>query len=223
MAKPSKSKTYKNITDSGYTTYHSGGSKSSTYKNVLSEGYTTYHDDGSKSVTHKNLTDSGFTTYRVPNDGAFDFLYVIFGGMVIALSLLSLFALGSSAILSIALIAISILARILLNRKRGTTIFVLWAHPFTLLGWRLLVNSMWQNSNGNFLEPFGILFLSIGVIATLFLDCGESFGMFFYAFATMIVMFVMKAYGEYAPYWMVVVMCGIALIATLIKVTKKKV
>lgn len=59
-----KDKTYKNITDDGYTTYHSDGSKTKTYKNTLDNGFTSYHDDGSRSVTYKNIFDNGSTTYH---------------------------------------------------------------------------------------------------------------------------------------------------------------
>lgn len=57
-------KTYKNLLDDGYTTYHEDGSKSKTYKNLLDDGYTTYHEDGSKSQTYQNLLDDGYTTYH---------------------------------------------------------------------------------------------------------------------------------------------------------------
>ena len=57
-------KTYKNILDDGYTTYHDDGTKSTTYKNILDDGYTTYHSDGSKSTSYKNILDDGVTTYH---------------------------------------------------------------------------------------------------------------------------------------------------------------
>ena len=60
----SKDKTYKNVTDDGYTTYHSDGSKTKTYKNTFDSGITSYHDDGSRSVTYKNIFDNGLTTYH---------------------------------------------------------------------------------------------------------------------------------------------------------------
>ena len=63
-----KSKTYKNLFDDGYTTYHEDGSKSKTYKNLFDDGTTTYHEDGSKSKTYKNLFDDGTTTYH--SDGS---------------------------------------------------------------------------------------------------------------------------------------------------------
>ena len=63
-----KSKTYNNFFDDGQTTYHEDGSKSKTYKNFLDDGYTTYHDDGSKSRTYKNFLDDGYTTYH--DDGS---------------------------------------------------------------------------------------------------------------------------------------------------------
>ena len=57
-------KTYKDVTGSGYTTYHSNGSSSKTYKNVMDDGFTTYHSEGSSSKTYKNGMDNGFTTYH---------------------------------------------------------------------------------------------------------------------------------------------------------------
>lgn len=63
-------KTYKNILDDGYTTYHEDGSKSVSYKNILDDGVTTYHEDGSKSVTYKNILNDGTTTYHYPNPTA---------------------------------------------------------------------------------------------------------------------------------------------------------
>ncbi len=57
-------KTYKNLFDDGYTTYHDDGSKSVTYQNVFDDGYTTYHDDGSKAQTYQNVFDDGTTTYQ---------------------------------------------------------------------------------------------------------------------------------------------------------------
>ncbi len=63
-------KTYKNILDDGYTTYHDDGTKSRTYKNVLDDGVTTYHEDGSKTVTYKNVLDDGYTSYHTPAPGA---------------------------------------------------------------------------------------------------------------------------------------------------------
>ncbi|MCR5006336.1 MAG: hypothetical protein K6A77_10575 [Clostridiales bacterium] len=59
-----KSTTYKNLLDDGVTTYHSDGSKSTTYNNILDNGTTTYHSDGSKSTTYKNILDDGYTTYN---------------------------------------------------------------------------------------------------------------------------------------------------------------
>ena len=48
-------KTYKNLFDDGYTTYHDDGTKSTTYKNLF--------DDGARpSVTAKELTNSFYTT-----------------------------------------------------------------------------------------------------------------------------------------------------------------
>ena len=64
----SKSTTYKNLFDDGYTTYHENGGKSTTYKNILDDGYTTYHRDGSKSSTYGNILDDGYTTYH--SDGS---------------------------------------------------------------------------------------------------------------------------------------------------------
>ena len=61
-------KTYKNLFDDGYTTYHDDGTKSTTYKNLLDDGYTTYNSDGSKSKTYNNLFDNGTTTYH--DDGS---------------------------------------------------------------------------------------------------------------------------------------------------------
>ena len=63
-----KSTTYKNLFDDGVTTYHSDGSKSTTYNNILDNGTTTYHSDGSKSTTYKNILDDGYTTYN--SDGS---------------------------------------------------------------------------------------------------------------------------------------------------------
>lgn len=59
-----KSTTYKNLFDDGVTTYHSDGSKSKTYNNLFDDGTTTYHDDGTKSKTYKNILDDGYTTYN---------------------------------------------------------------------------------------------------------------------------------------------------------------
>lgn len=222
------SKTFKNVTNNGYTTYHSDGSKSTTFKNVMDSGYTTHHSDGGKSVTYQNVTDSGFTTYDISNHqtsgfddgGLFDGPCLVFGATVIFLSFVALFKLGKSALLALVLIAVSILVRIFLDRKYDTGFFSLWAHPVTLLGWRLLVNAMWENTNGNFLEIFGIFFLSLGILCTFFLDCG-SFGMFLYECMTLIFMVFMKAYGEYAPYWLLAVMGAIAVIATIVVVLKR--
>ena len=61
-------KTYKNILDDGYTTYHDDGTTSVSYKNVLNNGTTTYHSDGSTSVTYDNVLDHGTTTYH--SDGS---------------------------------------------------------------------------------------------------------------------------------------------------------
>ncbi len=66
----STSKTYKNVLDDGSTTYHSDGSTSKTYKNVLDDGSTTYHSDGSTSKTYKNVLDNGHTTYNSRNGSA---------------------------------------------------------------------------------------------------------------------------------------------------------
>lgn len=224
------SKIFKNLMNNGYTTHYSDGSKSTTFKNVTDSGYTTHHDDGSKSVTYRNVTDSGFTTYDIPNHqtggfddgGLFDGPCLVFGATVIFLSFVALLKLGKSAILALLLIAVSILVRVLLNRKYGTGFFTLWAHPLTLLGWRLLANALLKNTNGNFLEYFGVFFLTIGIIISCFWDC-SSFGMFFYEFTTIIFMVVMKAYGEYAPYWMLAVMGVIATIATIVIVTKRSI
>ncbi len=217
-----KSKTYRNLSGSGTTTYHEDGTKSKTYENLTNDGFTTYHEDGSKTVSFPNVTDSGFTSYHTPAAAEFDFLYAIFGVILIALSVLSLFELGIGAILSIALMALSIAARIILNRKHQTTLFVFWAHPFTLLGWRLLVNSMWAGTNGNILELFGIFVLTLGIVATLFLDCGDSFGMFFYAAASLLVMLVAKAFGDLVPYFLVLALLAVAFLVTVIRLSVKK-
>ena len=63
-------KTYKNLFDDGYTTYHDDGTKSVTYKNLFDDGYTTYHESGGKSQTYRNLFDGGFTTYNSGSSGA---------------------------------------------------------------------------------------------------------------------------------------------------------
>lgn len=60
----SVSKTYKNLLDDGTTTYHEDGSTSKTYSHLLDDGYTTYHSDGSRSETYRNLLDDGYTTYH---------------------------------------------------------------------------------------------------------------------------------------------------------------
>lgn len=224
------SKTFKNLINGGYTTHHSDGSKSTTFKNLTDSGYTTYHDNGSKSVTYQNITDSGFTTHDISNHqtggfndgGLLDVPCLVFGATIILVAILSLFTLGKSAIFALLLIAVSVLVRGLLNRKYDTGFFSLWAHPFTLLGWRLLVNALWQNTTFSFMAVFGIFFLSVGILVSFFWDCG-SFGMFFYEFVTLIFMVFMKAYGEYAPYWMLAVMWAIAVIATIVVTLKRQV
>lgn len=214
-------KTHKNVLDSGYTTYHDDGSKSVTYKNVTDTGYTTYHSDGSKTVSYQHFTNDGYSSVHIPADHSFDFIYGIFAFSVVFLSIVSLFSLGKHAIIALALLALSVVARVLIVRKNEKTIAgLLWFYPFTLLGWRLLVNAMWEHTNGNFLEPFGIFFISLGIIATLFLD-SRSFVSFSYGFLTFIIMVIAKAYGEYVPYWLVLVMLVIALIWTLAKGAKR--
>lgn len=224
------SKTFKNVTNDGYTTYHSDGSKSTTFQNVTDSGYTTHHDDGGKSVTYQNILIPGFTTYDIPDyqagglddGGLLGNLSLIFGMTIILASVLSLFGLGKSGIFALSMIGISIIAKIILNRKFNTCFFTLWAHPLTLLGWRLLVNAMWENNDGDIFVFFGVFFLTVGVIATGLVD-NSPFGMFFYQFLTVIMMVVMKAYGEYAPYWQVAVMVAIAVIATIVAVLKRSV
>ena len=61
-------KTYKNLFDDGYTTYHDDGTTSKTYKHLFDDGYTTYHNDGSKSDTYQHLFDDGYKTYH--SDGS---------------------------------------------------------------------------------------------------------------------------------------------------------
>lgn len=74
-----KSETYKNVFNDGTTTYHSDGSKSETYKNIFNNGTTTYHSDGSKSETYKNIFNNGYTTYH--SDGSRSETFKdIFGG-----------------------------------------------------------------------------------------------------------------------------------------------
>jgi uncharacterized membrane protein (GlpM family) len=58
------SKTFRNIFDKGYKTYHDSGTKSTTYKNTINDGYTTYHSDGRTSHTYKNFLNNGYTTYH---------------------------------------------------------------------------------------------------------------------------------------------------------------
>ena len=67
------SKTYKNISDNGYTTYYKDGSRSVSYKNITDNGYTTYHDDGSRSVTYKNTFDNGYTTFHYNSPSSPDY------------------------------------------------------------------------------------------------------------------------------------------------------
>ena len=213
----STSKTYKNALNDGYTTYHSDGSTSKTYKNTLDDGYTTFHSDGSTSKTYKNSLFGGFTTYH--SDSGLGELSGMMGGIlagfIILLSIISLFSLGKFAVVSIILILVSIVCRILLNVKHGTVFYTFWAHPFTLLGWRFVINTMWSNSNGNFLEPFGVVFIAIGILASLFRDCSENFAMFMYAFMTTFAMILVKSWGDHAPYFLIGVMLVIALFATL--------
>ncbi len=211
----SVTKTYKNVMGEGYTSYHDDGGVTKTYKDVMGEGYTSYYDDGSVTKTYKNVMGEGYTSYHMPADHSFDFIYVIFAVSFIFLSIVSLISLGKHAIVSLALLAISVAARAILINKRETPGVFLWLYPFTLLGWRLLVNAMWNHTNGNYLEPFGVFFITLGIVASLFIDC-HAFGWFFYGFLTLIVMVVAKAYGQYVPYYIVSIMLSVALLWTVI-------
>lgn len=73
-----QSVTYRNLLNDGYTTYHSDGRKSETYKNFLYDGYTTYHSDGSNSETYKNILNEGYTTYH-SNGGKSETYHDFFG------------------------------------------------------------------------------------------------------------------------------------------------
>ena len=219
----SSSKTYSNISGNGYTTYNSDGSSSKTYSNISGGGYTTYHSNGSTSKSLPGLSGvlSTFSSGgadigsgSVPDAGAEllgSICWVIYIGIIIA-SIVSLIQLGKSAVLALIIMLTSVIVRLVLNAHFQTTFFVLWLHPFALLGWRLLTNAMWAHTNHNFLEPFGIFYITIGLIASYFLDCLESKAMFMYAGVSFFIMFFGRAYGSLVPF----AICGILLIVAFL-------
>lgn len=142
-------------------------------------------------------------------------LPIFFAIILLALCVFSVFELGHSAILAITIMIISIVARFLLNRRMKTVCFVFLIHPFTIWGWRLLVDAMWNNNNGNWLIPMGIVILAIGIVASLYLDCSDSFGAFFYGFVTLIMMVFARAFGTNAPLTLFCILLLIGIIVTI--------
>ena len=142
--------------------------------------------------------------------------------MIIVASIVALIQLGSSAIASLVMIAATIFARAWLNKKNDTTFYTFWVFPFTLLGYRLLVNAMWAHTNANFMEPAGIVFILIGILGSVFIDNGENIVTGTYCIVTLFFMFVAKGYGENAPYILILLMLGVALCVTPIYLSKHK-
>lgn len=243
----SKSKTYDKVLSDGKTTYHSDGSKSDTYKNAFRDGYTTYHSDGSKSTTYKSTFSDGYTTVTIgkPSGRSGDFSGDGYsggkgssadgglGGIVIPIiiivpSFLSMLLL-KNGIFYFGIFIASAVLRIWLNNKYNTTLFALWFYPFSLLSWRLLVDSFWagaENADSFVLlfAGFGTLFFLLGIAATLYIDCGENILLGTYCFVMTICMFFAKAYGNDAPYILLGCMLLVALVFTpsLLKKIRKE-
>ena len=144
-----RSKTYKNIVDSGYTTYHSDGSKSVTYENMLDNGVTTYHSDGSKSVTYQNMTNNGYTTYHsksVSSQGnpLSNVGYAVGGFSVLAVCVICSFVvLKYSSILPIGIIIASYLIALPMGRIIGESNAFLITQPFFFYGIQHFVALAW--------------------------------------------------------------------------------
>lgn len=151
-----KSFTKKNLTDSGYTTYHSDGSTSKTYRHTMDDGFTTYHSDGSTTKTYKNLTNDGYTSYT---DGRKHSTYggsglETFGAMFVGILLLgfsvicSFVILKETAIGPITIIAASFLVASILSRKIGSSNAFLLMNPFFLYGIQQFLSLTWEGSSG---------------------------------------------------------------------------
>lgn len=75
-------KTYKNLLDDGYTTYHEDGTQSKTYKHLFDDGYTTHHEDGSRSDTYQHVFDDGYNTYHADGSTSDSYRHVFDDGYV---------------------------------------------------------------------------------------------------------------------------------------------
>lgn len=211
------------VLDDGFDVVSKDGSAESFYKDGTPYEY--FGNKGSK-ISKDPLT--GTSKYSSANNNTNSselsgIAAVAFGGWIILVSILTL-ASTKYAILSIGLIILSVAGRIILNKWRKTDFFIFWMLPFTLLGWRLMVNSMWNGplrGDLGFLAPFGVIFISIGIVASLFIDIGESFGLCFYAIFSLIVLFFSKAFGDRIPYYVIAATFIVAVIATPLYLFKK--
>ena len=215
----SKSQTYKNLTNDGYTTYHDDGSTSQTYRNLTSDGFTTFHSTGDVSRSYKNLTNNGYTTYTEGNGTGIN-LSSIWTIPICIVMFFSLFIIKNAPFV-LGLIFVSVIVRIWINKKYNTSFFGLWFYPISLLGWRLFVNNWWKYRPNGIDEAFlgltaGIasFIILLGIVASIFIDNSENFGIFCYCALATVAMFFAKAYGEELPYKIVGGMLLIALILT---------
>lgn len=210
------SKSFKHLSDPGYTTYHEDGSRSSTYKNISDNGWTTYHSNGKTTHTYPNFFTGGFTSYTTDADPAAG---AAGGGIFfasIAAGVLAVFLTGPAVILPLLLIAGAFAAETFLGRTFQTSIFGLWMHPLVLLGWRLTVDAVFAHTNHNFMELFGLVFIAIGIIVMTWVNSGDNAALFIYRFMLSLAMLVAKGFGDYAPYTLVGICFVVAAVVTII-------
>jgi hypothetical protein len=174
------SKTYKNIMDDGYTTYHDNGCKSTTYKNLTDNGYTTYHEDGSTSVTYKNVLDNGSTTFHYNSNGSPNhpqcnnfgasigivwFLYVLFCGFF---SYCIYNTIGSEMWKYLLLMFVPSVVLLFLRNVVNGSVLSACAHSISCLGARLLMDTLKSTHTApgdaslwRYTGIFGLLIISV--------------------------------------------------------------